>query len=184
MEKITFITSLFTFYIKGELFNEQNFIKTRIPNVILSFIPLGSRNETIPINQIASVQTNFQLYFKGFFIGIVMAIIGLCCLGTSVLLGLILIALGVLNIINAFETILIINMTSGKEFFVSFLVFEKSKAVLAEQSINYMISNRLDDTNVRQQTDRNIQDRHQQTDRTLQNSNQQADRLIDAINRK
>lgn len=52
---------------------------------------------------------------------------------------------------------------------MSFVVFEKSKAVQAAQDINKLISERIDDTNNRQQTDRLISDN---------------DRIVNAINNR
>ena len=57
-------------------------------------------------------------------------------------------------IIDAFEINLIVTTTAGKEQLIDFIIFDKSKAEMAEQEINKMISNRLDDTNNRQQTNR------------------------------
>lgn len=156
METIKFMTSLLTFYLKGEIKHEQNFIKLKIPNTILSIIPLGSENETIPINHISSVGTNFHLLFKNFVIGILVAIISFACFSDSVLLGLILLFIGISMVINSFQSILTINTTSGDAIYLSFFIFEKSKAIQAEQHINQLISDRLDDTNNRQQTDRII----------------------------
>ena len=154
METISFITSLLTFYLKGEINHEQNFIKIKAPNTILSFIPLGSKNETIPINQISSVGTNFKLLFKNFIIGIIITFLGIGYLGDSAFIGLILLLLGISMVINSFQSILTINTTSGSAMYISFLIFEKSKALQAENYINQLVSNRLYDTNNRQQTDR------------------------------
>lgn len=56
--------------------------------------------------------------------------------------------------ITAFETILMIKTTVGDIKEISFLIFEKAKAELAESQIRQIISDRLDDTNNRVQTDR------------------------------
>ena len=56
--------------------------------------------------------------------------------------------------ITAFETILSIKTTAGDIKEISFLIFEKSKAEEAEKQIRQIISDRLDDTNNRVQTDR------------------------------
>ena len=77
METISFMTSLLTFYLKGEIKQEQNFIRFKVPNTILTFIPLGSVKETVPINQISSVGTSFKLLFKSFLVGVILAFIGL-----------------------------------------------------------------------------------------------------------
>lgn len=154
METITFMTSLLTFYLKGEIRHEQNFIKLKAPNTILSFIPLGTEKHTVPINQISSVGTSFSLLLKNFIVGVIAAFLGLALMGDTVLGGLIVLLLGVSMSINSFQTVLTVNTTSGNEFVISFLIFEKSKAEQAEYQINQLVSHRLDDTNNRQQTDR------------------------------
>lgn len=152
MEKIEFITSFLTFYLKGQILQEKNFIKFKIPNTILGFIPLGASNKTIPINQISSVDTSFKLLFKNFLIGLVVAIIGLSTIGAGI--GFIILLLGALIILNSFQTILAVNLTSNEQVLISFIIFEKAKAEQAETGINQLIANKLDDTNTREQTDR------------------------------
>lgn len=58
MQPITYMTSLFTFYLKGEIKSEQNFISFKVPNTILGLIPLGAQTEKFTISQIASTATN------------------------------------------------------------------------------------------------------------------------------
>lgn len=152
METIKFMTSFLTFYMKGEIRQEKNFIKFAIPNTILTFIPLGSHKKTIAINQIASVDNDFSLLFKNLLIGIVEVLIGFATIASGV--GIIILLLGVLTILNSFQTVLVLNLTSGEVIAVPFIIFEKAKAEQAESSINALISGRLDDTNNREQTDR------------------------------
>ena len=58
MQPITYMTSLFTFYLQGEIKSEQNFISFKVPNTILGLIPLGAQTEKFTISQIASTATN------------------------------------------------------------------------------------------------------------------------------
>lgn len=169
MESITFMTSLLTFYLKGKISHEQNFIKLSQPNTILTLIPLGSKKETIAISQIASVETSFKLVFKDFLLGVIAFFIGLGVMSDSVFTGLILMLTGAGMVINSFQTLLTINTTAGQTKLLSFLIFEKSKAELAADNINRLVSNRLDDTN-----NRNI----------IAANNANTDRLVDAINSK
>lgn len=149
METITFMSSLLTFYMKGEIRHEKNFIRLKIPNSILTFIPLGAKKESIPIEQISSVSVDFKLRLKNFLIGILMGIIGLFLLfGQTFLIGLILLILGASNFINSFQTELVIDMASGKSWFISFLIFEKRKAEQAKDEIENLISRRYDATDV------------------------------------
>lgn len=154
MEPIHYMTSLFTFYLKGEIKSEQNFIVFKNPNTILGLIPLGARTEKYPINQIASTSTNFKLRIKKLILGIIVAIVAFSIISESFIAGLVLLALAANWIIDAFEVDLVVTTTAGQAKLIDFLVFDKGKAQLAEQQISYMISNRLTDTNVREQTDR------------------------------
>lgn len=154
MNSIRYITSLLTFYLKGEISTEQNFVKFKEPNTILGLIPLGARKESVAINQIASTQTNFKLKFGKLLIGIILAILAVTMLPNSVALGIILFVIAANSIIDAFEIDLKVNMTSGQVKLIDFFIFEKGKAEQAEFQINALIAGRLDDTNTRQQTDR------------------------------
>lgn len=146
MENIQFMTSLLTFYLKGEIKHEQNFVKFKTPNTILSLIPLGARNESIPINQISSVETNFKVLGKNLVIGLILAFWGFGKIfGTSFIGGLLWLLIGAGMVINSFQTVLSVGQTSGKEKLVFFLIFEKEKAELAERQINSLIASRLDE---------------------------------------
>ena len=154
MHPIQYMTSLLTFYLKGEIRQEQNFVNLKKPNTILGFIPLGAKKESIPVSQLSSVESNFKLRLGSLLIGAIIAIAGLCTFTTSFILGLILLFVGVNGAITAFETILTIKTTAGDIKNIPFLIFEKGKADIAEQQIRQIISERLDDTNNRVQTNR------------------------------
>ena len=154
MNTITYITSFLTFYMKGEIKHEKNFVKFKIPNTILGLIPLGAHNKTVAINQISSVANDFRLLFKNLLIGIVEVMIAFALFGNSFIAGLIFLLLGVLTVLNSFQTVLVLNLTSGEQLAISFIIFEKAKALEAETGINELISGRMDATNTKEQTDR------------------------------
>ena len=64
MRSIQFMTSLLTFYLKGEISQDDKFIKMKKPNTILALIPLGAKKESVPVSQLASVDSNFKLHLK------------------------------------------------------------------------------------------------------------------------
>lgn len=156
MQPITYMTSLFTFYLKGEIKSEQNFISFKVPNTILGLIPLGAQTEKFTISQIASTATNTRLSLKYLLLGILLVLWGFSGLTESFLLGLILLLLGINNVVNAFIINLVVTTTAGQQKIISFLIFDKQKANQAAEQINAMIAGRLDDTNTRQQTNRVI----------------------------
>ena len=153
METIRYITSLLTFYLKGEIGQDQNFLNLKKPNTILGLIPLGCKKESVPVTQLSSVESNFKVHTKSFLIGLLLTLLGLACLTKSAA-GLILLVIGANKLFTSFEVRLEVKTTAGDVKSIAFIIFQKSKAELAEKQIKQLIANRLDDTNTRQQTDR------------------------------
>lgn len=153
MEAIKYMTSLLTFYIKGEITTEQNFLKIKFPNTVLALIPLGSRKYNVPVAQISSVASNFKFDIKSFFVGLFLTLISLSCFssgGNGIIVGLILLVLSLSLLINSFITELKVDTTSGAYYYIPFIIFEKAKAFQAEQMISSIIATRLNDTNNRE----------------------------------
>lgn len=71
MQSIIFITNLLTFYIKGCIATEQNFLKIKYPNTLMRIIPCGSQVYNIPVEQISTVATNFRFSIKDFLGGLI-----------------------------------------------------------------------------------------------------------------
>ena len=77
MTTIHFITGLMTFYLKGEISKDDNFIYLKMPNTILGVIPLGRIEKQLMVNQIASTSVGFRLILRNLIIGLVEFILGL-----------------------------------------------------------------------------------------------------------
>lgn len=164
MEKIEYLKSLSTFYRKGSIEFEQNLIKVNDPNVVMSVIPVGCKSDIIPVNQIASVSTGFNGNGKMLVGSLFLLLFASSANSVGFLYSLLLSLLGLSMIINAFHTVLSIKLTSGETKKAYFIIYNSNKAKLAEKTILNYISNRLSDTNVREQTDRNIEATNKQTD--------------------
>ena len=154
METVKYMTSLLTFYLKGEIRSEQSFVVFKEPNTILGLIPLGAKTEKYTIDQISSTSTDFKLKLGKLLLGIIAAVLGFSMMSESFAGALIILLIGANWIIDAFEIDLVVTTTSGKEKKIDFFIFDKGKANRAEEQINSMIASRLSDTNVRTQTDR------------------------------
>ncbi len=154
MESIRYTTSLFTFYLKGEINSEKNFINFKVPNTILGLIPLGTKKDSMAIHNIASTSTSFKLKLGKMLLGVLAVFLGFALFESSVLWALIVLLIGANWVIDAFEIDLVVRTNSGEIKIIDFLIFEKSKAEEANKAILSMISQRLDDTNNREQTDR------------------------------
>ena len=124
-----FMVSLLLFYMKGEVNIEKNMVRASFPNTIFKLIPLGKTNKTIPVNQISSIDDSFRLDVKAFVLGIIAVIFGFSVLSDSVLFGILLLVYGVSTVVSSFETILVVYSTAGVPFVISFVIFEKEKAL-------------------------------------------------------
>ena len=164
MKTIKYRISLPTAYLKGEVTHEQNFVKLKTPNILFSLLAIGTKTDVIPVNQIATVTRTFNCIGVILPFGIILMWSGFSVISASKILSLSsslapikLILLGVLIIITSFQTVITIKTTSGEALKISVLIFDRSKALEIEDLINQLISNRLDDTNNRQQTDRIVE---------------------------
>lgn len=167
METITFMSSVITFYIKGEISAEQNFVRFKIPNK-LGLIPLGSNDERTPITQISLVRMTTKVKPFWFVVGFLLTFVSFLVFTEMPSFKCVLILLlGIAMIICSLRKCLDVDLTSGRVIRVPFVIFERDKAEQAAAMINDLISNRIDDTNVRIHTDRSIDDNREQTDRVV-----------------
>ncbi len=164
METIYFAISLLCFWLKGEIRHEQNFITLTRPNTIMGIFPFGEKRDSVAVKEISSVETNFKFSLFLFLAGSFLAGIGVMLFGTGITEGRALLSLfslpvilfGVSTILWAFDVRLIIKTTASDFKIITFLIFEKRKAYQAEVQIRQLISDRMSDTNTREQTDRII----------------------------
>ncbi len=152
--KQSFITSYLTFYLKASVGLEGNFIKTSNPNTILKVIPLGSKNKSIPIDQVTSLDDSFSLDFKSFLWGVFFFIVGLYMFDASTLGALIACAYGILTVLSSFQTVLSFNLNSGGRHTISVVIFEKEKLMSCKDTIEEVIQKRYHDTNVAVHTEK------------------------------
>lgn len=151
MDTITYSTGPLTYYLKGEIYVEQNFLKLKLPKTILALIPLGTTKENVPVQQISSVSLNFKLNLIRFFAGLIIIMGANLYLSYkfTIILGIINLLWGLIILYTSFTKELRVATTAGKEYSMPFLIPEKDKALQAEQMINNIIAGRLNDTNNR-----------------------------------
>ncbi|MDE5578163.1 MAG: hypothetical protein K2J11_12350 [Oscillospiraceae bacterium] len=169
METITFMLSVIAFYIKGEITAEQNFVRFKIRHR-LGLIPLDSSDERIPITQISLVRMTHRIRLFWFVVGSFLTFISACIFVFNELpffMSVPLLLLSIAMLVSSFRKCLVIDLTSGRVISIPFVIFEWNKANRAAELINELISNRIDDTNVRIHTDRSIGDNREQTDRVV-----------------
>lgn len=164
---IKYMRSFLAFYLKGFIKLDKNILTVRVPNVKWTFIPCGKRTFNVPINQIASVDVYTEKLWRYKLISIFMCMYLMFFLDEYspnydliILRRIIVTACIVLNLTNH---VVCIFLTSGQVIEARFSVFEKKKARKAAWTILESVANRMDDTNVREQTDRTVQETRNQT---------------------
>ena len=149
MQNITFITSLPTFYLKGNLSMDEVMLNLKKPNTIAGFIPLGYKSDQVPVQQISTASTEFKVNGMGMLVGILSTIVGLILFYDIKDVGFLLfiwallcLALGVVVIIDSLQTTLTVTATSGVAYVVPFLIFERSKAEEAKKMVLEIVISR------------------------------------------
>ena len=127
----------------------------RSPNTILGLIPLGADTQTIPLRNIASVDTSVKFNMGSFVIGIILAFAGLGTLGSNALIGLILLVLGLASLANMMSASLnFVNQAGGKNT-ITVSILEKDKLSKLAQRIQELVFADLE--GIRHQESMNIQ---------------------------
>lgn len=181
---ITYSTSIFTMYMKGEISSANNYVRFVTPNTLFRIIPMGKETVNVPINQISAVAVNTRLNLISFIIGVFAIIAGISEIffffnGTVPFFGALFalafyVVIGCALILNAQEVNLRVTTTSGRSRYICFVVLEKDRAYEAEREINALVMNRVDDTNVRVHTEK-------ATANINAAAQKNTDRIVDAI---
>lgn len=146
MNLIKFLTSLLTFYLKGEINAGKESVEFKVPKTLLGFIPMGYDKDSVPVNQLVSACSSSKLNIGNLIVALVLiaaSVAGFIIGGTALIIAAAVVLVIALNLILcAFETHLTVNMTGGVTKDVCFFVLDKAKATRAEILINRNVSAR------------------------------------------
>lgn len=92
----SFSASALLFWIKGKISVDYRFVRVNEKNTIWGIFPAGSNTQNIPLKNISNVALNTAYKMSRFLWGILLAVIGIAFIQDSPLVGLILLALGIL----------------------------------------------------------------------------------------
>ena len=141
MQSLTFITSLLTFYLKGEISMDDELLHIKKPNTIGGFIPLGYKSDQIPVQQISTATTDFRVNAADALAGILLLIAVIVFFRYSgefhflILWGILFIAVSAVALINAPQTTIAVTATSGVVYAIPIIIFEREKAEQAKKMI-------------------------------------------------
>ncbi|MEK6456139.1 hypothetical protein [Caldifermentibacillus hisashii] len=147
MKEFEFSTSLLFFWVKGKVEVDNRFVKTKLSNTLLGFIPAGKDQQSIPLKNISGAMLSTKYFIKPIIIGLILFFIGLGSLSDSFILGLILLVLGIGVAGSGIQTILNIEK-SGTPYLISVPFFEKQKMQLLNDSIHNALAEDTDKTDL------------------------------------
>lgn len=127
MITIQYITGLLTFYFKGKISRDDNFVYLSNPNIFLGLFPLRKTKQQFLLNQIVSTSSGFCLIYKDLIISLLELVFGILVCNTT-LFGLILVFISIATFISAFKTTLTIHLSSGEKITICFVILERKKA--------------------------------------------------------
>lgn len=114
------------FWFKTSIAASSMRVQCKSPNTLLGVIPLGSSTQTIPLRNIASVDTNIFL------------IAGLACMKDSALVGILFLVLAAANLANTMNAQLdFVNQAGGRNT-VKVSILKKAKLMQLAQAIQQL----------------------------------------------
>ncbi|MFQ9415338.1 MAG: hypothetical protein ACLVC3_09230 [Bifidobacterium adolescentis] len=127
------------FWLKTSVAASNMRVMYKSPNTLLGVIPLGSNTQTIPLRNIASVDTNTKFNLGSFVWGAVFLIAGLACLSDSAALGILFLLLAAANLANTMSAQLdFVNQAGGRNS-VKVSILEKAKLMQLAQNIQRLV---------------------------------------------
>lgn len=108
-----FSPSVIIFWLKTSIAASSTRIQYKSPNTLFGLIPLGADTKTIPLRNVASVDTSTKFNLGSLVWGVVFLLIGLGCLDSSVAVALVLILVAAANLANTMSASLVFHDPSG-----------------------------------------------------------------------
>lgn len=130
-----FSPSVIIFWLKTSIAASSTRVQYRAPNTLFGLIPLGADTKTIPLRNVASVDTSTKFNLGSFVWGVVFLLIGLGCLDSSVAVALVLILVAAANLANTMSASLVFHDPSGGANTITVSILEKDKLMSLAQEI-------------------------------------------------
>lgn len=130
-----FSPSVIIFWLKTSIAASSTRVQYRAPNTLFGLIPLGADTKTIPLRNVASVDTSTKFNLGSLVWGVVFLLIGLGCLDSSVAVALVLILVAAANLANTMSASLVFHDPSGGANTITVSILEKDKLMSLAQAI-------------------------------------------------
>lgn len=122
-----FSPSVVIFWLKTSIAASSTRIQYKAPNTLFGLIPLGASTKTIPLRNIAAVDTNTKFNLGSFLWGMVFLFIGFGMFSSSMTAGVICLIIAAANLANMMSATLTFRDPSGGANTITVSILEKDK---------------------------------------------------------
>lgn len=130
-----FSPSVIIFWLKTSIAASSTRVQYRAPNTLFGLIPLGASTKTIPLRNIASVDTNTKFNLGSLVWGLFFLFVGFGMFDSNALVAIVCLLIAVANFANVMSATLTFRDPSGGANDITVSILEKDKLMSLAQEI-------------------------------------------------
>ena len=135
-----FSPSVIIFWLKTSIAASSTRVQYKAPNTLFGLIPLGASTKTIPLRNIASVDTNTKFNLGSLVWGLFFLFVGFGMFDSNVLVAIVCLLVAVANFANVMSATLTFHDPSGGANAITVSILEKDKLMSLAQEIQARVS--------------------------------------------
>ena len=130
-----FSPSVIIFWLKTSIAASSTRVQYKAPNTLFGLIPLGASTKTIPLRNIASVDTNTRFNLGSLVWGLIFLFVGFGMFNSNALVAIVCLLVAVANFANVMSATLTFHDPSGGANAITVSILEKDKLMSLAQEI-------------------------------------------------
>lgn len=134
-----FSPSILMFWLKTSIAASSTRIQYRSPNTLLNLIPLGSNTKTIPLRNVAGVETDSKFNLGNFVLGIAWLVAALRTFESNIAVGLILLLFAAADLANTMSMRVTFRDPSGGGSSITVSILEKDRLTQLAREIEKLV---------------------------------------------
>lgn len=134
-----FSPSVVIFWLKTSIAASSTRIQYKAPNTLFGLIPLGASTKTIPLRNVASVDTSTKFNLGSLVWGLLFLFIGLGAFQSSAAVAVILLIVAAANLANTMSASLEFHDPSGGASTITVSILEKDRLMALSQEIQRLV---------------------------------------------
>lgn len=130
-----FSPSVVIFWLKTSVAASSTRVQYKAPNTLFGLIPLGASTKTIPLRNIASVDTNTRFNLGSLVWGLIFLFVGFGMFDSNALVAIVCLLVAAANLANVMSASLVFHDPSGGANAITVSILEKDKLMKLAQEI-------------------------------------------------